>query len=154
MTRLLAFHSDPSIKRAILRQLRAHAAADQIVKGQYWEDGKGCAVGCTIHSDQHEEYEPKFGIPQILARLEDAIFEGLPNAQAMKWPIRFMSSPKVGADLTLVGWQFLHWLLTDTVVNPGINHPLVSDAAAGAAYVLMSGKLCELMADAPVRSAK
>ena len=70
---MIAYHGNAEIKAAILDQLRAHAAADEIVKGQYWEDGKGCAVGCAIHSDEHAEYESRFGIPQMLARLEDSI---------------------------------------------------------------------------------
>lgn len=110
-----AYHGDPQIKTGILKQLEAHRAADQLVKGVYWSAGKGCAVGCTIHSGNHMEYEHRFGIPVILARLEDCIFEGLPNDQAMGWPIRFMSAIPVGSDLSLVGWRFLHWLLTDEI---------------------------------------
>ena len=82
---MLAYNSDPNVKRAILRQLAAHREADEIVKGQYWENGKGCAVGCTLHSGEHVEYESRFGIPQMLARLEDAIFEGLPNEVSKEW---------------------------------------------------------------------
>src|SRR5690242_10649791 len=134
---MLAYHNDPSIKDAILAQIYAHALADELIKGQYWEDGKGCAVGCTIHSDNHAEYEPRFGIPQMLARLEDAIFEGLPNEDAKAWPQRFMGSISVGADLSLVGWKFLHWLLTDEKVNPGINHSTVRDAVKQCADVLV-----------------
>ena len=48
-TRMLAFHNDPSIKAEYLSRVAEHAAADQIIHGTYWMDGKGCAVGCTIH---------------------------------------------------------------------------------------------------------
>ena len=84
---MIAFHGKKSGKDGVLKQLRAHARADEIVKGRYWEDGKGCAVGCTVHSDSHAAYEAQFGVPQMLARLEDTIFEGLPNDEAKKWPI-------------------------------------------------------------------
>src|SRR5262245_12955032 len=134
---MLAYHNRQTDKDAILVQLRAHYEADEIIKGQYWEGGKGCAVGCTIHSGAHVEYEPRFGIPQALARLEDTIFEGLPNGTAKEWPIRFMSAIRPGADLSHVSWQFLHWLLTDEEVNPGINHPLVRDAIKQCADVLV-----------------
>ena len=123
-----AYHNDPQIKADIIAQLEDHRAADQLIKGQYWEDGKGCAVGCTLHSGNFAEYEPRFGIPQMLARLEDCIFEGLPNDEAMEWPVRFMAAIEPGADLSLIGWKLLHWLLTDEKVNPGINHPLVAAA--------------------------
>lgn len=114
-----------------------HRDNDELVKGQYWEGGKGCAIGCTIYSGRHEEYETRFGIPQMLAHLEDRIFEGLPNAKAKEWPIRFMSAIEPGADLSRVGWQFLHWLLTDETVNPGIAHPLVRDSVKQCADVLV-----------------
>lgn len=108
-----AFHNNDQIKADILTQLRAHAAADQIVKGRYWQDGKGCAIGCTLHSDNHNEYETRFGIPVALAWLEDSLFEALPNPRAMTWPVEFMESIPVGADLRLVVAKFMHWLLVD-----------------------------------------
>jgi len=55
---LIAYHGDPEVKAAILAQLKRHRAADEIVKGQYWCDGKGCAVGCTIYSGHHAEFDP------------------------------------------------------------------------------------------------
>jgi len=137
MQRIVAYHGSEQIKAAILAQLAAHRAADEMVKGMYWENGKGCAVGCTIHSADHAEYELRFGIPQMLARLEDLIFEGLPNGQAKNWPEKFMGAIDPGVDLSLVGWRFLHWVLTDEVVNPGIRHPLVADAVRQCAAVLI-----------------
>ena len=151
---LIAYHNDPSIKTAILKQLKAHAKADEIIKGVYWEGGKGCAVGCTIHSDDHTEYETRFGIPQMLAKLEDCIFEGLPNRKAKAWPIRFMSAIKPGQDLSLVGWKFLHWLLTDKKVNPGIDHPLVRDAIKQCADVLVPLTKGETISQSAARSAE
>jgi len=135
---LIAYHNDQSIKDAILLQLQRHYDADQIIKGLYWQEGKGCAVGCTIHSSDHMDYERLFGIPAALARLEDTIFEGLPNDVAKDWPIQFMTAIQPGMDLSLVSWKFLHWLLTDEEVNPGINHPLVKDAVAQAAQVILA----------------
>jgi hypothetical protein len=133
-----AYHNDPQIKTSILAVLAAHRAADEIVKGQYWQNGKGCAVGCTIKSDNHIEYEADFGIPVMLAYLEDTIFEGLPNADAKLWPERFMSAIKPGADLSNVGWKFLHWLLTDEAVNPGINDPSVKDFVTQCADIVFA----------------
>ena len=132
-----SYHCDPSIKSDLLAQLAAHRAADEIVKGQYWKNGKGCAVGCTLHSGDHAEYEPRYGIPQMLARLEDCIFEGLPNAAAQHWPERFSRAVPVGVDLSRVGWRFLHWLLTDDRVNLGINDPFVRDAGRQCADVIV-----------------
>jgi hypothetical protein len=107
---MLAFQNTTVTKPQILEKLKAHAKADDFIKGTYWENGKGCAVGCTIESGDHAEYETRFGIPQMLARLEDRIFEGLPNGKAKKWPLRFMEAIKPGADLSTVGWEFQHRL--------------------------------------------
>lgn len=135
---MLAYHNDPAVKADILAQLARHRAADELVQGYgYWQDGKGCAVGCTLHSSDHMEYETRFGIPVMIACLEDAIFEGLPVEQARAWPERLMSAIEPGADLSCVGWQFLHWLLTDDTVNPGINHPLVRENIKQCADVLV-----------------
>lgn len=139
--KLVAYHADPQIKLDILRTLKAHRAADEIVKGIYWENGKGCAVGRTINSSNHAEYETRFGIPRELALLEDEIFDGLPNDQAVDWPIKFMGAIEPGADLSLVVPQFRHLLLTDASVNPGIDHPLVRDAVAECAAIVKSHAL-------------
>lgn len=48
MENLIAFHGKQSIKDKLLAQLQAHYEADEIIKGIYWENGKGCAVGCTV----------------------------------------------------------------------------------------------------------
>lgn len=113
MKKLLAFHGDVKIKEKYLTRVRAHRAEDELVKGQYWEDGKGCAVGCTIHSSDHAKYESQLGIPMTIARLEDSIFEELPNECAMTWPERFLEIIPVGADLSQVTDKFLLWLLSD-----------------------------------------
>jgi hypothetical protein len=111
---LLAFHADPAVKEKYLTRVRAHRLADEIVQGYgYWQNGKGCAVGCTLHSSNHGAYETEMGIPRILARLEDRIFEGLPNDEAKTWPERFLSAAAPGADLSGVWPKWAHWMLVD-----------------------------------------
>ena len=131
-----AYHSDSTTKANLLAQLQAHARADEIIKGQYWENGKGCAVGCTVHSGEHALYESLYEIPAMLAHLEDRIFEGLPNERAKAWPIEFADAVQVGADLSRAGWQFLYWLITDEAVNPGISHPIVKEPVARCASIM------------------
>ena len=86
MKKLLAFKGKQEVKDFYMNSVREHRLADEIVKGQYWKEGKGCAVGCTLHSGDHSKYPVLLGIPIVLARLQDGIFEGLPNALAMTWP--------------------------------------------------------------------
>lgn len=108
-----SFHGKQSIKDNLLAQLRAHRDADEIVKGVYWQFGKGCAVGCTVHSSKHADYEKMYGIPRILATLEDGIFEALPDKEAKNWPIEFIEAIPVGVDLSKVWSKFAVFLLTD-----------------------------------------
>src|SRR5690348_16867823 len=111
MNKLLSFHNDPKIKAKYITRLKAHTKADEIIKGTYWENGKGCAVGCTVHSDNHNAYETELGLPSWLARLEDGIFEALPNSKAMKFPLLFLESIPVGVDVSSVRDKFLAWLM-------------------------------------------
>jgi hypothetical protein len=110
---MIAFHGNQEIKQTYLSRVAAHEAADEIAQGYYWENGKGCAVGCTIHGSQHALYETDLGIPEELAYLQDGIFEGLQNAKAKLFPREFLDAIPVGADLSLVVNQFLVWLLVD-----------------------------------------
>jgi hypothetical protein len=110
---MIAFHGKTKIKKQYVARVLAHQKADEIVKGQYWKEGKGCAVGCTIHGSDHAQYETELGIPRVIARLEDGIFEALPNDLAQAWPARFLKAVPVGADLSNVWPQFAVWLLTD-----------------------------------------
>ena len=96
-----------------MNRVRAHREADELIHGTYWEDGKGCAVGCTIHGRNHAAYEAELGIPEVLAWLEDGIFEGLENGRAKAWPEEFLEAVQVGADLSMVWPRFAHWLLVD-----------------------------------------
>ena len=115
MKELKAYHGSPEIKAKYLARVRRHREADELIKGQYWRNGKGCAVGCTLEERfaeaRHAAYETDLGIPVALARLEDSIFEGLPNAAAQAWPERFLSAIQPGADLSGVADQFVVLLM-------------------------------------------
>ena len=104
------------LKKHYLGRVRAHQKADQIVQSYgYWRNGRGCAVGCTLHSGRHSQYPIEMGIPEELAYLEDHFFERLPVADAKKWPALFLSSIKTGADLSRVYDLWSAWNLIDPV---------------------------------------
>jgi hypothetical protein len=142
MKTLIAFHGDPKIKAKFSRRVRAHAKADEIVKGQYWEQGKGCAIGCTIHSGQHNAYETELGLPAWLARLEDGMFEHLPNGTAKGFPAQFLQAIPVGANVSGVRDQFLAWLMDDPTYGTAhmATDPEVKALAAEVARRLRSGE--------------
>ena len=102
-----AFLNDPAVHAMYVERVQAHALADEIVQGKYWENGKGCAVGCTIHGAQHGKYETELGIPTELAHLQEAIFEWLPADEAKQFPLQFLQSITIGADLSRV-WDHFH----------------------------------------------
>jgi hypothetical protein len=108
---LRAFHDCAELKDHYLARVRAHAAADRLVQGTGWGNGKGCAIGCTLENYDHSQYPVELGIPLILAHLEDRMFELLPLVEAMTWPERFLDAVRPGADLTMVAWRFLAWLV-------------------------------------------
>jgi len=83
----------PTQRKYIDRAIK-HRKADEIVQGIYWEDGKGCAVGCLAHANEsaHEALEEQTGIPEWLIRLADTIFEGLEVGEYQKWPERFVTA--------------------------------------------------------------
>ncbi|MBK7380584.1 MAG: hypothetical protein IPJ03_16635 [Ignavibacteriales bacterium] len=110
-----AYHGKQEIKDNLLKQLKAHFDFDEIVKGKYWENGKGCAVGCSIHSGNHKDYETLLGIPEWLAHVEDRVFEGLPLERAKMWPLEFSQAIKIGQDLERIKIPFLIFIVESTI---------------------------------------
>lgn len=51
---MLAFHNDSKIKATYLNRLEVHYKHDEIIKGQYWENGKGCAAESAAIVEQSE----------------------------------------------------------------------------------------------------
>ena len=99
-----AYHNDPAVKAKFVGRMKAHVDADELIRCTYWEDGKGCAVGCTIHSSNHHAYETELGWPEWLAYLEDRIFEGMSRAASRQFPLRLLEAVPTGFS----GWDNLH----------------------------------------------
>ena len=93
---LRAYHGDPAIKLKYVGRMRAHQEADELIRGTYWKNGKGCAVGCTVHSPEHKAYETELGMPEWFALLEDQIFEGMSQKASCRFPMRLLSAIPVG----------------------------------------------------------
>lgn len=110
---LLSFHGKQEIKDIYLKRVETHYKLDEIMKGFYWEEGKGCAVGCTVHSDRHDAYQEELGIYRHLALIEDSIFENLPNEEAKEFPLQFLNAIPVGVNTDLAFKKFVLWNLAD-----------------------------------------
>jgi hypothetical protein len=111
-----AYDNNPEIAAQIRAQVQHHYDADEIIHGKYWEDGKGCAVGCIVHSSDHSKFDEIFGEGgEACAYLLDALFESIPNGTAKELPRRFSLAVKSGADMRMVVPQWIYWTLTENV---------------------------------------
>jgi len=82
-----------------------HVEADRVAQGSY----STCFIGCLAHGKDDPDYiETEYGIPLMVARISESIFEGLPTDEAIGF---FAALPSAvgfdGKDLSRVGWQFL-----------------------------------------------
>ena len=81
----------------------AHRAADEYVSGTYEWVGGACAVGCTVHdairlgklpadtgAGDHRAVARATGLPEMVWRLANRVFEGLPAADQPAWTPRFL----------------------------------------------------------------
>lgn len=94
-----AFHNDPAIKAKYVNRMAAHIAADELIHGIGWEDGKGCAVGCTFDAYKHSLGPIELGLPVWLMNLEDEIFEALPVGAARDFVAKFLAVIPIGSDV-------------------------------------------------------
>jgi len=90
--KLQAFLNSDKVKTKYIQRLEDHYKQDEIIKGTYWQYGRGCAIGCTVHSDSPSRYENELGIPEWLALLEETLFEGMSNDKAKEFPLKFLDS--------------------------------------------------------------
>lgn len=128
-TPIISFHGKQEIKDKYIARLEAHYKADEIVQGTTWENGKGCAVGCTLHSYKHDAYETELGIVWPLAMLEDGLFEKLRTKDAKEFPLQFLKAIPVGIDTNIPFKKFIIWSLTDE--KDGLIHVVKDEKALG-----------------------
>ena len=123
-------YSNPNLTKDIFtREIRAHQAADNYIQGTYWNDrtSRGCAIGCAVETinrclgvsyepGDHQAIADTLDVAVELLHVHDAIFEGLPKAAALDWPLRFAEAISVGADTSAVWPRFAAWVLRAIVL--------------------------------------
>lgn len=103
---LLSFHNDVSIKAKYVARLEEHHQLDKIIQGVgYNDNGRGCAVGCTLENYDHDRYPIELGLPVWLAHLEDGILEALPKEKVPQFAVDFLQSIPVGVCVENVKWR-------------------------------------------------
>ena len=102
-----AYHSDPAVKAKYESRFAQHRAADEVIQGQGFDNGRGCFIGCTLDAYDHSRFPTELGWPKWLAQLADSIFEGLPKAEAPQFGTDLLAAVPVGANLETVRVPFL-----------------------------------------------
>ena len=82
-----------------------HVKEDKVAQGSY----ETCHIGCLAKGEDDPDYiKTEYGIPVIITRIQETIFENLEPNEAVKFFASFPSAVACdGKDLTGVGWQFL-----------------------------------------------
>ena len=116
------------------QEVAEHVAADSIVKGTYWdsENKRGCFIGCLAKSNDPAINETAYGLPVMVQRIAESIFEALPLNEAKEF---FAALPDAvscdGKDLTKVSWQFLATELRNLPEQPAEIQAVIDPVIAG-----------------------
>jgi hypothetical protein len=96
----------------LAQEVKKHIDADSVTQGYYWEDGKGCFIGCLAHGNNVQQLSVTYGLPSALTRICESIFEGLSPEDAKQFFADFPDAIGYdGKNLSLVLWQFLEDVL-------------------------------------------
>jgi hypothetical protein len=138
----------------ILRQeVEAHNEADALVQGHYWQDGKGCFIGCLTHSSNPVPAAERFGLPEPLLRLAEHIHESLPESETTAFFAAFPDAVACdGKDLTRVHWAFLAAELRMLPKQPVKVKAVIKRVIAGMDALASGGKYLNAKKDADAAS--
>ena len=133
-----------------------HIEADAVIQGDYWQrdsnavGGRGCFIGCLTHSSDAEELESRFGMPLMLVRLAESIFERLKPDDAVQF---FGDIPiaigKDGKDLSRVAWKFLAAELRELPLVDNDTQEFINQVIAGMDSLASGGKCVDISVARP-----
>ena len=92
--------------RQLKAEVKRHIAAYEVMQGSY----RGCLFSCLAEGKDDPQYiENTYGIPEVVSRIAESIFKGLPKSEESA--LFFKAFPDVvecdDKDLSRVPWQFL-----------------------------------------------
>jgi len=113
---MVAFHGSEEVKAKCLARFMRHQELGKMCKYGYWSDSEGQGCGAEVRfgptrNYEGRNYETEFGIPLDLAKIKFEIFDGMDSGKCQPFPVQFINSIKVGADLGQVADKFLYWLV-------------------------------------------
>ena len=116
------------------QEVAAHVAADSIIQRIYWdaEYKRGCFIGCLAHANDPIINEATYGLPVMVQRIAENIFEALPADDAKAF---FAALPDAvacdGKDLSRVSWQFFATELRSLPEQPAKIQAVIDPVIAG-----------------------
>ena len=110
-------------------EVESHVEADSVAQGSY----NTCFIGCLANqSNDPQHIKNTYGIPEMVSRIAESIFEGLPKEEA---PAFFGALPNAvacdGKDLSRVPWQFLAAELESLPTMPDSIQAVIDPVIAG-----------------------
>lgn len=111
-------------------EVASHIAADAVRQGSY----KTCFIGCLANQSDDPQYiKNTYGIPEMVSRIAESIFENLPEGGEA--PEFFGALPAAvacdGKDLSRVPWQFLAAELESLPTMPDGVQAVIDPVIAG-----------------------
>ncbi len=140
---MATFHGNPKVKAEFLHRVRDHRLADEIIQGAYNYQGKWDAIGATVHSGNHIDYEKLLGIPFVIARIQDRVHEALPDPDFKFWPEAFLEAIPVGVTLKMAPYKFFAKVMYGTkysLFTSEVNHSTETDLKVVSDYLLIRMK--------------
>jgi hypothetical protein len=116
-------------------EVNRHIEADSVEQRSYRTGG---LIGCLAHHQDDPKYiEDKYGIPIVLSRIIDRIFENLPAQDAVDLFAAFpVAIAKDGKDLTKVPWKFLVGVLKKLPEQPDEAQKVIDPVIAGLTLIV------------------
>jgi hypothetical protein len=94
------------LKQHWIDVMQAHQDADRLIQGEWFdnEDGTGCFFGCAMQTghDALEKAIDEMQLPAWLVYLAEKIFETLPKADALVFPVQLIKAVPTSADISEV----------------------------------------------------
>lgn len=103
---MLSYLNDFAVKEKYVARFAVHRAADEVIQGTGFDNGRGCFVGCTLDAYDHSRFPIELGWPEWLARLADTVFEGIPKTEAPQFGTDLLEAVPVGVDLEPLRYRF------------------------------------------------